>query len=118
MTGLAEQLKARLRQDLKAAMQARQSTDAKLLRVILAAIDNAEALPVVARPQTQATRFTDGSAEAPRRDLSSHELGQVLEAEIAARLAAAEHYDRLARPEEATRLRAETEIVRRYLSKG
>lgn len=118
MTGQAERLKLRLRQDLKAAMQARQSTDARLLRVIMAAIDNAEAVPAADGPQTRAARFADGSAEVPRRNLSFIELDRLLEAEIAARLAAAEDYDRLARPEEAARLRTETEIVRRYRSSG
>jgi uncharacterized protein YqeY len=37
-------LKARLRADLKAAMQARATDDVRLLRTLIAALDNAEAV--------------------------------------------------------------------------
>jgi uncharacterized protein YqeY len=118
MTGAAEALKARLRRDLKSAMQARQPQEARLLRVILAAIDNAEAVAVEESPQTIAPRFADGAQEVPRRILSQVELDRLLEAEAAARLAAAADYDRLSRPDEAARLKAEAETVGRYRSAG
>lgn len=118
MTGAAENLKGRLRQDIKAAMQARQAPEVNLLRVILAAVDNAEAVPAATGPQTHAASFADGSAETARRDLSAVELDALLENEIAARLAAATDYERLGRPDEAARLRAEAETVRSYLTTG
>jgi uncharacterized protein YqeY len=118
MTGAAHALKARLRRDLKSAMQARQPQEARLLRVILAAIDNAEAVAVEARPQTNAGRFADGAQEVPRRVLSPGELDRLLEGEVAARLSAAADYDRLSRPDEAARLRAEAKTVGRYRSAG
>ncbi|MBW8755761.1 MAG: GatB/YqeY domain-containing protein, partial [Sphingomonadales bacterium] len=74
MTSPANILKDRLRQDLKVAMQAKRGETAKVLRVILAAIDNAEAVPITESRATQPARFGDGSAEAPRRRLSPDEL--------------------------------------------
>ena len=118
MNGAAETLKARLRADIKAAMQARRPGDTKLLRVILAAVDNAEAVPVKAGPQTRAARFDEGSADATRRTLSASDLDSLLDVEIASRLSAALDYERLGRADEAERLRGEAEVVGCYLSAG
>jgi uncharacterized protein YqeY len=116
MSNAAETLKARLRKALKTAMKARRMEEAKLHRAILAAIDNAEAVPLGKRSPIEGTSFAGGAAEVPRRDLSLPELMSLLEDEIIAWRAAAAEFDRLGKPEEAARLRAEAEIVLSYLT--
>ena len=99
----AETAKARLREDLRAAMRARNAAEATVLRTLIAALDNAEALPgprghvpYVVRP------FGDPAVEVARRTLSADEVEAVLEGERAERLAAT--------------LEAEAAVVARYLS--
>ena len=111
----AAALKSRLRADLKTAMRTQQSEETRLLRVLLAAIDNAEA---VSTPQERGyvTRdFGDGSAEVPRRVLTPDMLQAILHDEIETRRAAADEMDRVERADRAESLRFQASIVARYL---
>jgi uncharacterized protein len=66
----AEQLKSQIRSDLKLAMREKRSGDLSLLRSMLGAIDNAEAVPVGDRHEKyNPAKFGDASVEAPRRRL-------------------------------------------------
>lgn len=106
-------LKARLRADLKAAMQARASDDVRLLRTLIAALDNAEA--VAEPPKTFGSRaFGDPSGEVARREIDGPALEHLLDAEIEARLSAAADYRRHEQVAEADRLRREAELIARY----
>jgi uncharacterized protein YqeY len=111
----ASALKQRLRADLKAAMQARAADEVRLLRTLIAALDNAEA--VAGSPERYVPRaFGDPSGEVARLALDSEAVAAVLEAEIAARLAAAADYTAHGRDEEAARLRDESATIGRYLA--
>ncbi|HYD24387.1 MAG TPA: GatB/YqeY domain-containing protein [Croceibacterium sp.] len=109
----AAALKARLRADLKAAMQAKASGDVRVLRVLIAALDNAEA--VAGAPDRHVPRaFGDPAGEVARLDLDPDAISRLLAAEIDARRAAAADYERHGRHAEAASLREEIARVERY----
>jgi uncharacterized protein YqeY len=108
-------MKARMRADLRAAMKGGRAGEAKLLRVLVAAIDNAEAPPVEADRSVDSHQFHEGSAEVERLSLSPAQLRGILLAEISEREDAAAEMHRLARPDHADALRAEVELIRRYV---
>ncbi|HEU4652045.1 MAG TPA: hypothetical protein VFS49_11590 [Croceibacterium sp.] len=113
----ATALKDRLRADLKSAMQARSAAEIRLLRTLIAAIDNAEAVTGEAVPDKYVARaFGDPSGEVPRRVLDDEALGRLLANEVDARLAAADDFERLGQAAEADRLREEASLVARYRS--
>ena len=107
-------LKERLRADLKAAMQARAGDDVRLLRTLIAALDNAEAVPRDPSHDNLPRAFGDPSAEVAGRKLDGGALETLLQTEIDARLSAAKEYDRLHQDAEAARLRTEAELIERY----
>lgn len=116
MTTPAETLKARIRADLTAAMKARDSAQASLLRVLLAALDNAEAVPVgTGHDRYEERAFGDPSVEVPRIVLSPEEVAALLERERAERETAAAEFEALGRPDDTLRLRQEALCVARYL---
>ncbi len=108
----ATALKERLRADLKAALQARASDEVRLLRTLIAALDNAEAVPGEYNALPRA--FGDPSGEVTRRELDGSAVGALLVSEVEDRLAAAQDYERHGRPGEAARLRTEAALVARY----
>jgi uncharacterized protein YqeY len=111
----ANELKQRLRADLKAAMQARASGEVALLRTLVAAIDNAEAVPIEETRGMEGQRaFGDPGAEVARRELDAAALDALLADEIATRLASAATYEGHGRADDAARLRAEAAIIAGY----
>lgn len=106
-------LKARLREDLKTAMQARAADDVRLLRTLAAALDNAEAIPAEYDPSNP-TLSGLGAGEAPRRELSADDIAALLDRERDERLAAASDYERLGQTAEAARLMHEAALIARY----
>lgn len=111
----ATALKEQLRADLKAAMQAKAADDVRVLRALIAALDNAEAVPGGALTEKYVPRaFGDSSGEVARRELDAAAVESVLQAEIASRLAAAEDYERHGRDDDGARLRAEAGIIASY----
>lgn len=113
----AETMKARLRADLRAAMKDKRSSEARVIRSLVAAIDNAEA-PPAQKQRTGPTfhRFRSGSAEVERLLLDSAQMRQVLLAEIGERELAAAELEGLGKMDRAAALRAEILIARRYLA--
>jgi len=109
----ATALKQRLRGDLKAAMQARAGDEVRLLRTLIAALDNAEAVPVEGA-QDPFRKLGDPSGEVPRRKLDDAAVDALLEAEAESRLAAAADYARHGRGKDAERLRDEVALIGRY----
>ncbi len=108
-----------MRQALPEAMRARDKAAVSALRSTLAALDNAEAVPVdeaalrgVALEQSPVGA---GATEAARRELSEHSVAEIVRAEaterleVAAQLTAPAHADRVAR------LRAEAAVLLRFL---
>jgi uncharacterized protein YqeY len=111
----ATALKERLRADLKAAMQAKATVEVRLLRTLVAALDNAEAVRDERVPDKYVARsFGDPSGEIARRELDRDAISELLAAEVEARLAAAGDYERHGEAEEARRLRGEAELIARY----
>jgi uncharacterized protein YqeY len=106
-------LKERLRADLKGALQARESGKVSVVRTLIAALDNAEAVEVEQGPY-HSRAFGDPGGEVARRELDVCAIHAVLEREAASRVAAAEGYERHGRPEDAARLRAEAALVQSY----
>ena len=107
-------LRGRLTAALPPAMKARDPAAVTALRSALAAIENAAAVtpqdPAYGLPATGL-----GVTEVPRRDQDDAEIERIVRAEIAERRAAAAEYDRLDRPEQAARLRAEAHILEIHL---
>jgi uncharacterized protein YqeY len=112
----AERMSDRLRADLKAAMRARDTVATATIRMLLGAIDNAQAVPVdpVRRPSAM-NKFGESAIEVPRLELSPDDVQAVLRGEIERRRSMAEEIRGFGRSGEADRAIAEAEIIRRYL---
>ncbi len=110
-----EALRSTLRADLKDAMRARRAVDVSVLRSLIGALDNAEAVPVAPGPYVSRT-FGDGSAEVPRLVLSAEDVRRVVEEEALSRWAAAGDLEGHGQHERAAALRDEALIVQRYIS--
>ena len=114
----APAMKTRLRADLLAAMKNGRAGEAKLVRTLIAAIDNAEAPPP--RPgggsATVGLCIAPGSAEGERLRLSEADLQNLLRAEIAELDEAAAELARVGQADRAATLRAEAQLAKRYLA--
>ncbi|MEV0347236.1 GatB/YqeY domain-containing protein [Nonomuraea sp. NPDC050680] len=115
------------RSNLKTALKARDRIAITALRSALAAIENAEAVPVdppsPGAPKhevTQNEHFAGsaaglGAADVERRLLTEADLLSIVEKEVRERSDAAREYERLGRDDLAERLRAEAEVLSRHL---
>jgi uncharacterized protein YqeY len=108
MSQLRDQLKA----SLQSAIKSRDRIAIAALRSALSAIDNAEA---VEGPRDYRPVLGVGAGEAQRRVLTVDAVREVLRTEIAERARAADEYERLGRPDEASRLRAEAAVLEHHL---
>jgi uncharacterized protein len=106
-----------MRQALPEAMRARDKAAVSALRSALAALDNAEAVPV----DGSGPRGLDqspvgvGATEAARRELSERGMADIVRAEAGERLEAAARLTAPAQADRATRLRAEAAVLMRFL---
>ncbi|MDQ6522373.1 hypothetical protein RB608_02125 [Nocardioides sp. LHD-245] len=115
-------LATRLRDDLRSALRARDLATVKVLRTMVAAIANAEAVPVsdtgAARPAGAGTIAGAtsglGSAEAPRRELTDDDVRALVAGERDDLLAAAAQSEAHA-PDRARELRAAADLLSAYL---
>src|SRR5690606_20394999 len=90
-TGMsATALKERLRADLKVALQARATDEVRLLRTLIAALDDAVPGEYSAVPRA----FGDPSGEVARRELDADTVEALLASEIESREGAALDYER------------------------
>ncbi|MFH8347496.1 hypothetical protein [Streptomyces sp. NPDC018045] len=103
-------------------MRARDKAAVSALRSTLAALDNAEAVPVdasalrgVALEQSPAGA---GSTEAARQELSESGVTDIVRAEADERLAVAARLTAPAHADRAARLRAEAAVLLRFLDTG
>ncbi|WP_307172818.1 hypothetical protein [Streptomyces sp. B3I7] len=100
-------------------MRARDKAAVSALRATLAALDNAEAVPLDATdahgPAIEQSPTGAGATEAPRRELGEHETVAIVRAEAAERLEAAAQLTSPTHAPRATRLRTEAEILLRLL---
>lgn len=110
-------LQLRLRIDLMTAMRERRDVEKAVLRTLLAAIDNAQAVPVGDRHDRYVVHaFGDPATEVPRLELSLDALGDVLRREQQDRLESAEELTLLGHDDRALRLRQEAKIIENYVA--
>lgn len=118
----AGSIRTRLRDDLVVAMKQRRRDDVAALRTLLAEIDNAEAVDPAPRPTTDTTRHVAGarhgvgSSEAIRASLTAADVRRIVEHHVDEHLADADHHARGGHHESASRLRAQADLLRRYLT--
>jgi uncharacterized protein YqeY len=110
-----------MRKALPEAMRARDEAAVSALRTTLAALDNAEAVPVdeaglrgLAVEQSPAGA---GATEGARRELSEHQVADIVRAEATERLAAAAQLASPTQADRVARLRAEAAVLVRFLDR-
>ncbi len=110
-------MKTRMRADLRAAMKEGRAAEAKVIRALVAAIDNAEAPALHAGDSRTADphRFGEGTAEIERLWLGQDDVRAILIADIREREAAADEMTRLGQGERAEALPAEAAVAKRYI---
>lgn len=91
-------------------------SEARVLRTLLAALDNAEAQPVAAgyTPYVEHA-FGDKAVEVARRVLTADDVEAVLKAEHDERVSAARDLEHHGKVAEASALKAEAVLVSRYM---
>ena len=108
-----------MRRALVEAMRARDATAVRALRSALAALDNAEAVPLddaAARGTAiEASPVGVGAAEAARRDLTDDHVIEIVRAEVEERLHVAASLTAPAQAAHAAELRAEADVLRRFI---
>lgn len=111
-------MRASLRRDLTAAFKTGDRVAVSALRSALAAIENAEALPVdhLARSVTENEHVAGaaaglGAAEVQRRHLAEADLRAIVVREVHERSVAAGDYEQLGRGDLAELLRSETDVL-------
>ncbi len=113
-----DSIRARMRAALTAAMKERDMPSVRAIRSALGAIDNAEAVDTTVEPELIDAESTiagavagGGSTEVRRRTLDEDGVADLLRAEAADRLAAAEEYSTAGATERAELLRAEAATI-------
>jgi len=98
-------------------MLGRRAEEVSVLRSLIAALDNAQAVPVDELHDKYVVRaFGDSAVEQPRLRLSPDDLQTLLNAEVEARRAASEDYRKAGLGDHMERLSREAGIVGRYLA--
>ena len=114
-------LRDALRRDLASAMKAREPDAVSALRTAIAAIDNAEAVPVPDQQQASTSshiagaRAGLGAAETARRPIGSSQQMAILRDQVAGYTTEADRYDALGQQAAAQRLRAQARLLTTYL---
>ena len=117
MEDASTELKARLRLHLTEAMRGKRAAETRVIRTLLAAIDNAQAVATDPEHRNSIQRqFGDSSGEVARRSLSSEDLLSVLAGERDERLTSAQTCDSAGQSERAAELRQEADLISRYLA--
>ncbi|WP_327150424.1 hypothetical protein [Nocardia sp. NBC_01329] len=110
-------LRVQLRSALTGAMKARDRQTVSVLRAVLAAIDNAEAVDIGDHRggAVEAAPIGPGSAEVERRDLDENAIAEIVRAEIADRVSAASGYEAAGCSDRAAVLRAEAATLASFV---
>lgn len=114
-------IRARLRDGLRSALKARDRAAMEAIRSMLGVIDNAQAVPIPQwAPTTTDGRIAGalagvGSADVPRRALSEDEIRELVVNEIDERRRLADEHDRISRPDDAQKLRAQASLLEAFL---
>lgn len=112
-------LRIRMRQALPEAMRARDKAAVSALRATLAALDNAEAVPVdeagTRGLALEQAPIGAGATDVARRELSECSVADIVRAEAAERLHVASELTAPAHADRVARLRAEASVLLRFL---
>jgi uncharacterized protein YqeY len=115
-------MRDRLREDLSAAMKARDRVAITVLRTTLAAIDNAEAVdfspgetPVTGSHHVAGASAGVGSTDVTRRVLSDADIDAVIREQADECQQAAAEYEKLGRVQAAGALRRQAAVLDKYL---
>lgn len=111
----------RLRNDLTAALKARDPVTVAALRSALAALENAGAIEVPASRAEGTEHIAGttpgvGATDAARRVLSEHDARAILRSQVEEHRRAADEYVRVGRHDIAERRRSEAAVLAAYLS--
>ncbi len=109
MTTEEERVRARIAQELRVAMKARNASRVAALRSLTAALDNATAVPAPSRI------LPNENVEVPRKALSPEDVRAVLMREIAERRDAALTLTAHACFDEAAAVEAEIKVLEQYI---
>ncbi|MBK5223887.1 MAG: GatB/YqeY domain-containing protein [Acidimicrobiia bacterium] len=101
----------RMRADLGEAMRSRDSVRADVLRTVLSAIANAEAVPMNAAVHSP----TQGLVDHERRQPTDDDVARIVAEEVADRQHTIDVLNGAGRPDEAAELEAELAVLRSYL---
>ena len=107
MSDAAERFRARLAEELSAALAKRDREAIRTVRCIMSVLDNAGAVS----QDAQATYAAASITEVPRRAVSEAEIAALLQAEVAARNRNADTYERVGNLTQAARLRDEIALI-------
>ena len=105
-------IRERLKADLLAARKGGDAEVVDQLRILLAAIGNAEAVELDASHPKE----VQGWGDVPRRRLTADDLAGIIRREAQELRSAADDFERWGRPGEAERLRSRARLVDRYLA--
>jgi len=112
-----EAMKLQLRSDLRAALVERRASDVEVLRSLLGALDQAEAVPIAPVGSGHVSyRFGDPGTEVPRKRLAPEDVRAVIRKERDELLAAADEYADRAREDISAGYRLKAAFVERYLA--
>ena len=104
-------LRTQLKTDLRHAMKERQKETVTALRILLAAIDNAEAV----QTDTSFVPVAGRTNDVPRKLLTEAHIQQILQAEVAKQREAVAECERLGQNDAAEQIRAELAVMSKYL---
>jgi uncharacterized protein len=118
VAGMTGDLRTTLRLELSRALKARDRTALAACRTALAAVDNAEAVPLrPGEPRAGALEQSVvgvGAADVARRELTEREVREVVVAEFRDLRSSADHFT-VSHPERAHELRTQAEVMDRLL---
>lgn len=104
-----------LKQDLKLAMKERNKASASTIKSALAAIDNAEAVPVEDTVPSAPLGTAGLARDVPRRDLTDDDVATILHAEAQELRTALAEYESLGHVDTAEEMRAGLRVLARYV---
>ena len=105
-------IRKQMKTELLQAMKAGRKADVTTLRTLIAAIDNAEAVPV---DETPIIPFNGRNGDVPRLQLKPEDIKQILHREAEERRTAAAEYERLGRLDQVAMLKASIALIERYI---
>jgi uncharacterized protein YqeY len=121
----AERMRQRLRQDLTAALKARQRDEATALRILIGSIDNAESVEDHEHPSSadasehvSGSRAGVGAGDVHRRRLSESDLQRIIDTEVSELREQAERFEAHGRADAAARILIEAQVLTRYRHDG